>query len=218
MFHNCGGCTMKRVAVALLIAAVAGTSAWAQKTKAGDKAWLFTLNGLSTLGVGGYNGGLGLLYYLNDDLGLTVGLGFSTSSTTTKAPAGSGGADQKESSLGLTLSPGVRFNLASSGPVVGYAGVGVLVGISSETTENPNHVSGNKVETSSTSIGAGVTVGAEWFAWSNVSLGASYSLAFTTSSGKTKTTSGGTTTEQDAPSTTTIATTPSGAFTLSIYW
>jgi opacity protein-like surface antigen len=209
---------MKRVAVALLIAAVAGTSAWAQKTKEGDKAWLFTLSGLSNLGVGGYNGGLGLLYYLSDDLGLTVGLGFSTSSTTTKAPAGSGGADQKESSLGLTLSPGLRFNIASSGPIVGYAGVGVLVGISSETTENPNHVSGDKVETSSTRIGAGVTVGAEWFAWSNVSLGASYSLAFTTSSGKTKTTSGGTTTEQDAPSTTTIATTPSGAFTLSIYW
>jgi len=209
---------MKRVAVALLAAAVAGTSAWAQKTKEGDKAWLFTLSGLSNLGVGGYNGGLGLLYYLSDDLGLTVGLGFSTSSTTTKAPAGSGGADQKESSLGLTLSPGVRFNLASSGPIVGYAGVGVLVGIASETTENPNYVSGDKVETSSTNIGAAVTVGAEWFAWSNVSLGASYSLAFTTSSGKVKTTSGGTTTEQDAPSTTTIATTPSGAFTLSIYW
>ncbi len=209
---------MKRVAVALLIAAVAGTSAWAQKTKEGDKAWLFTLSGLSNLGVGGYNGGLGLLYYLSDDLGLTAGLGFSTSSTTTKAPAGSGGADQKESSLGLTLSPGVRFNLASSGPIVGYAGIGVLVGIANETTENPNHVSGDKVETSSTSIGAAVTLGAEWFAWSNVSLGASYSLAFTTSSGKVKTTSGGTTTEQDAPSTTTIATTPSGTFTLSIYW
>ncbi len=209
---------MKRVAVALLVAAVAGTSAWAQKTKEGDKAWLFTLSGLSNLGVGGYNGGLGLLYYLSDDLGLTVGLGFSTSSTTTKAPAGSGGADQKESSLGLTLSPGVRFNLASSGPIVGYAGLSVLVGISSETTENPKHVSGDKVETSSTSIGAAVTLGAEWFAWSNVSLGASYSLAFTTSSGKVKTTSGGTTTEQDAPSTTTIAATPSGAFTLSIYW
>jgi opacity protein-like surface antigen len=217
MFHNCGGCTMKRVAVALLIAAVAGTSAWAQKTKAGDKAWLFTLSGLSNLGVDGYNGGLGLLYYLNDDLGLTVGLGFSTSSTTTKAPAG-GGEDETKSSLELTLSPGVRFNIASSGPVVGYAGVGVLVGISSETTKNLRYIKDDKEEKSSTSIGAGVTVGAEWFAWSNVSLGASYSLAFTTSSGKTKTTSGGTTTERDAPSTTTIATTPSGAFTLSIYW
>jgi opacity protein-like surface antigen len=209
---------MKRVAVALLIAAVAGTSAWAQKTKAGDKAWLFTLSGLSDLGVGGYNGGLGLLYYLSDDLGLTVGLGFSTSSTTTKAPAGSGKPDKDSTSLGLTLSPGVRFNIASSGPIVGYVGVGVLVGISSETTKNADHISDKKVESSSTRIGAGVTVGAEWFAWSNVSLGASYSLAFTTSSGKTKTTSGGTTTEQDAPSTTTIATTPSGAFTLSIYW
>jgi opacity protein-like surface antigen len=207
---------MKRVAVALLIAAVAGTSAWAQKTKAGDKAWLFTLRGLDSLGVGGYNGGLGLLYYLSDDLGLTVGLGFSTSSTTgdTAKP------DLKKSSLGLTLSPGLRFNIASSGPVVGYVGVGVLVGISSETTENPKDVQAKKVEISSTSIGAGVTVGAEWFAWSNVSLGASYSLAFTTSSGKTKITptSGGDPTEQDAPSTTTIATTPSGAFTLSIYW
>jgi cytoskeletal protein RodZ len=122
--------------------------------------------------------------------------------------------------LGLTLSPGLRFNIASSGPVVGYVGVGVLVGISSETTENPKDVQAKKVEISSTSIGAGVTVGAEWFAWSNVSLGASYSLAFTTSSGKTKITptSGGDPTEQDAPSTTTIATTPSGAFTLSIYW
>jgi opacity protein-like surface antigen len=210
---------MKRVAVALLIAAVAGTSAWAQKTKAGDKAWLFTLSGLSDLGVGGYNGGLGLLYYLSDDLGLTVGLGFSTSSTTTKAPAGSGKPDKDSTSLGLMLSPGVRFNIASSGPVVGYVGVGVLVGISSETTKNKDHVRDYNVEQSNTSIGAGVTVGAEWFAWSNVSLGASYSLAFTTSSGKTKITSGGTSLpEQDAPSTTTIATTPSGAFTLSIYW
>jgi opacity protein-like surface antigen len=219
MFYNCGGCTMKRVAVALLIAAVAGTSAWAQKTKAGDKAWLFTLSGLSDLGVGGYNGGLGLLYYLNDDLGLTVGLGFSTSSTTKKLTDTSE-PDEKKSSLGLTLSPGVRFNIASSGPVVGYVGVGVLVGISSETTENPKDIQAKKVEISSTSIGAGVTVGAEWFAWSNVSLGASYSLAFTTSSGKTKITptSGGAPTERDALSTTTIATTPSGAFTLSIYW
>jgi opacity protein-like surface antigen len=206
---------MKRVAVALLIAAVAGTSAWAQKTKAGDKAWLFTLRGLDSLSVGGYNGGLGLLYYLSDDLGLTVGLGFST--TTTKAPGDTGKPDEKKSSLGLTLSPGVRFNIASSGPVVGYVGVGVLVGISSETTENPKGVKAEKVEKSSTSIGAGVTVGAEWFAWSNVSLGASYSLAFTTSSGKTtETTSGDKTTKQDAS--TTIATTPSGAFTLSIYW
>jgi opacity protein-like surface antigen len=206
---------MKRVAVALLIAAVAGTSAWAQKTKAGDKAWLFTLRGLDSLGVGGYNGGLGLLYYLSDDLGLTVGLGFST--TTTKAPGDTGKPDEKKSSLGLTLSPGVRFNIASSGPVVGYVGVGVLVGISSETTKNPKGVKAEKVEKSSTSIGAGVTVGAEWFAWSNVSLGASYSLAFTTSSGKTtETTSGDKTTKQDAS--TTIATTPSGAFTLSIYW
>jgi opacity protein-like surface antigen len=214
---------MKRVAVALLIAAVAGTSAWAQKTKAGDKAWLFTLRGLSDLMVDGYNGGLGLLYYLSDDLGLTVGLGFSTSSTTKKAPAvivlADQGADQKESSLGLTLSPGVRFNIASSGPVVGYVGVGVLVGISSETTKNKDHVRDYNVEQSNTTIGAGVTVGAEWFAWSNVSLGASYSLAFTTSSGKTKITFGDTPpTEQHAPSTTTIATTPSGAFTLSIYW
>jgi opacity protein-like surface antigen len=216
MFHNCGGCTMKRVAVALLIAAVAGTSAWAQKTKAGDKAWLFTLRGLDSLGVGGYNGGLGLLYYLSDDLGLTVGLGFSTSSTT-KKPTDTSEPDEKKSSLGLTLSPGVRFNIASSGPVVGYVGVGVLVGISSETTKNKDHVRDYNVEQSSTSIGAGVTVGAEWFAWSNVSLGASYSLAFTTSSGKTtETTSGDKTTKQDAS--TTIATTPSGAFTLSIYW
>ena len=209
---------MKRVLAVLVAAAVAAPMALAQKTKQGDKAWLFTLSGLSNLGVGGYNGGVGLLYYLSNDLGLTVGLGFGTANKTTKAPAGSGGADQKESQLQLTFSPGLRFNIASSGPVVGYAGVGVFVGIGSQTVENPNYVSGNKVETSSTSFGAGVTIGAEWFAWSNVSLGASYSLSFSTSSGKTKTTTGGTTTEQDAPSQTVITTSPSGAFTLSIYW
>lgn len=209
---------MKRIAVLLLAGALATPVTWAQKTKQGDKAWLFTLSGLSNLGVGSYNGGIGLLYYLNDGLGLTVGLGFETMNQTTKAPAGGGGADEKMSMLQLMLSPGLRFNIASSGPIVGYAGVGVLFGLGNETTENPNHVSGNKVETSSTTFGAGVTLGAEWFAWSNVSLGASYSLSFTTSSGKTKTTSGGSTTEQDAPSTTTIGIAPSGAFTLSIYW
>jgi opacity protein-like surface antigen len=208
---------MKRLVALLVVAGMAAVGASAQKTKQGDKAWLFTLSGLSDLGVSGYNGGVGLLYYLNDDLGLTVGLGFGTSSQTKKAPAG-GGADEKTSSLNLTLSPGLRFNLASSGPVVGYAGVGILFGMQSETVENPEYVSGNKTETSGTVFGAAVTAGAEWFAWSNVSLGASYSLSFTTSSGKQKVTSGGSTTEQDAPSVTKIGIDPSGALTLSIYW
>jgi opacity protein-like surface antigen len=208
---------MKRLVALLVVAGMAAVSASAQKTKQGDRAWLFTLSGLSDLGVGGYNGGLGLLYYLSDDLGLTVGLGFGLQNQTVKAPA-AGGADEKTSSLGLTLTPGLRFNIASSGPIVGYAGVGVSVGINNETVENPQHVSGAKVETSSTVFGAAVTLGAEWFAWSNVSLGASYSLGFSTSSGKTKVTSGGTTTETDAPSVTSIGTSASGAFTLSIYW
>ncbi|MCS6966494.1 MAG: outer membrane beta-barrel protein [Candidatus Kapabacteria bacterium] len=208
---------MKRLVALLVVAGMAAVSASAQKTKQGDRAWLFTLNGLSNLGVGGYNGGLGLLYYLSDDMGLTVGLGFGTTSTTEKAPT-SGGADEKTSALNLTLSPGLRFNLASSGPIVGYAGVGISFGMGSETVENPQHVSGSKVEVSTTTFGAAVTVGAEWFAWSNVSLGASYSLGFSTSSGKQKVTTGGQTTETDAPSVTNISTAPSGSFTLSIYW
>lgn len=217
MLNHVEGVPMKRLVALVVVAGMAAVGAWAQKTKQGDRAWLFTLNGLSTLGVGSYNGGIGLLYYLNDDLGLTVGLGFGMSSQTVKAPAG-GGADEKTSGLNFTLTPGLRFNIASSGPIVGYAGVSVAVGIGSETVENPRHVSGNKVETSTTNFGGAATLGAEWFAWSNVSLGASYSLALTTSSGKQKVTSGGTTTEQDAPSTMTVGLVPSGSFTLSIYW
>jgi len=204
---------MKRLVALLVAVGMASLVASAQKTKQGDKAWFFTLSGLSNLGV---DGGIRLLYYLSDDLGLTVGLGFGTTSRTVKAPAG--GADEKTSTLQLTLSPGLRFNIASAGSVVGYAGVGILFAIGSETVENPQYVSGNKTETSTTAFGAAVTAGAEWFAWSNVSLGAIYSLSFTTSSGKTKVTSGGSSTEQDASSTTAISTAPSGAFTLSIYW
>ncbi len=207
---------MKRLVALMVVAGMAVVGASAQKTKQGDRAWLFTLNGLSNLGVEGYNGGIGLLYYLQDDLGLTVGLGFGTSSTTVK-PADTAKPDEKTSSLYFILTPGLRFNIASSGPIVGYAGVGVGVGIGSQTVENPQNVSGDKLEISSMNFGGAVTLGAEWFAWSNVSLGASYSLNFTMSSGKQKVTSGGTTTEREA-STMTIGLAPSGAFTLSIYW
>jgi len=204
---------MKRLVALLVVAGMAAVSASAQKTKQGDRAWLFTLSGLpwlfTLIGVGGYNGGVGLLYYLSDDLGLTVGLGFGLQNWTV---APEGGADEKTSIsiLGFTLTPGLRFNIASSGPIVGYAGVGVSVGINNGTVDE----NGDKVEISSTVFGVGVALGAEWFAWSNVSLGASYSL-LGFSSGKWETTRSKTT---NTFSVTSISILPSGAFTLSIYW
>ena len=81
------------------VAAMAVSSATAQDFATsigqGSKAILFTFNGLSALGAGSYNGGIGGKFFLSPALALRAGLQFANSSTTIPAnpQAGQVGTD-----------------------------------------------------------------------------------------------------------------------------
>jgi opacity protein-like surface antigen len=191
------------------------------KSKSGDKAWLFTLNGLSNLGAGNFMGGVGGKYYISDGNSLRIGLGFATSTTTTKyTGAPGGGSDQKVTGTGFSITPGFIHNINSSGPVLAYIGAQVSLGTGSATNENPGFVTNNKIHDSNTTFGVAGIAGVEWFAWNNISLAAEYQLAYTSTSGTHEVTVGGTTTSTDNPTTNGFGLgSASGAnLTLAVFW
>jgi len=145
------------------------------RTNAGDLSMLFTLNGIDSIGAGNFMGGVGVGYYLSNNIQLRGGLGFGTTSTT----SGEGAAEAKTTSTSFTIAPALRLNLANSSNVVAYTGVQVAYTMGSGSTSQ----GGTETGTSSNStIGAGLLLGAEWFPWRNVSLGLEYGLGYSSSS------------------------------------
>lgn len=210
------------VAIAVVASvAVAGDDA-APKTKSEDKALLFTLGGLSNLSAGNFMGGLGAKYYVSDKNAVRIGLGFGTTSTTTKytGPVLPNTSDNKVTTTGFGVTPGFMHLMTSEGPVAAYIGAQLNLSLLSTTNENPGFVSNNKNKSSTTSFGVGGVLGVEWFAWSNVSFGAEYILTYASGSGTNEVTVGGTTTSTDTPSTNTfvLGSASSGNLILAIFW
>jgi opacity protein-like surface antigen len=200
---------MKKALAVLVCTLIVGGLAYAgdnsmPKQKSGDKAFLFTLNGLSNIGAGSYQGGVGGLYYVSDGNAIRLSLGFGTSTTTTKytGTANPNFADQKVSTMSFSIMPAFIHDISISGAVQAYIGGQLMFGTSSTTTENVNFAANTKVKDSETFFGIAGLAGVEWFAWDNISLAAEYVLGYQTSSGTHETTNGGTTTSTDAPTTT----------------
>lgn len=223
---------MKRLLALVLVALLVVSMTYAgdsvvPKTKAGNKALLFTLGGLANLGAGQFGGGIGLKYYFSNNWAGRLGIGFATSTETEKNPATTVPtgelSEREESSTSFSIQPAVLYTFAVSGPVNAYLG-GQFIFISSSTSADGIGGSGfdsdSKVETSSTRLGAGVLIGVEWFPWENVSFGAEYGLGFLTSSGETESTFNGTGSKSDAPTETSIGTAAvnSANLTLSVYF
>lgn len=189
------------------------------KGNQGDKALLFSLTGLNNLGAGNFEGGVGMRFHFSKDMSFRFGVGFDNRSTTRKS-TGTTVIEEKSSSMTIDIAPGIEMWMMKNGPVAGYVGAQVMFRLGSTTVENPNFVNNNKNETNSTTFGAGVFIGAQWFPWSNIGLGAEYQLGFSTSSGKSKVTVNGVAQpETDAPSVTNISlgSTSGASFTLAIY-
>ncbi len=223
---------MKRLLALVLVALLVVSVTYAgdtvvPKTKAGNKALLFTLGGLANLGAGQYGGGIGAKYYFANNWAGRLGVGFNTSTSTTKnpattVPAGESG-ERDETSTTFTVTPGVLYTIAVSGPVNAYVGAQILF-VSNTTSRDGAFGSGfdsdSKLETSSTNFGAGLILGVEWFPWETISFGAEYTLGFLTGSSDQTSTVNGSGTSQDGPSTTSIGTSAvNGAnLTLSVFF
>lgn len=206
---------MKRILLILLAVAVAGNFAFAQapKTKQGDKAFLFTINGFGDFGVGsspvgtvfvGSTGtpvslaGFGLKYYVANDVAIRGALAATFASSTQKI---TGETDDEASATAFGIIPGLQYHISTMGSVTAYVGAFVVVGAVSASVTPSVPIPGPSVETKFTGLlfGVGGIIGAEFYPWENVSLGAEYQLGFTNTSGETEapgaTVEGPTTTE-----------------------
>ncbi|MEP7220064.1 MAG: outer membrane beta-barrel protein [Bacteroidota bacterium] len=219
----------KLLAVAIIFAATFGI-AKAQENKphtaSGNKTLLFSINGFGDFGVGGsYAGsvplgnstvdsmfralgelvgtslirpvyGFGMRFFVADNVGLRIALGFNSTSNSTPRVTGTTTTTDKDSRMAFGISPGLEFHVAHAGPVSFYTG-GVLSYAMSMTSKGQD-----STETSATQSAFSINglVGAEFYPWENVSLGAEYQVGvrFASTSSKAKGTS------TDGPSSTDI--------------
>lgn len=233
---------MKRILLILLALAVAGNFAFAgdevmPKTKEGDKALMFTINGFGDFGIasmpvgavpsydalgnlGSTNlAGFGMKYYISNNLAIRGTLAFTWRDVSTPGiflgnPVGS--TDQEVTETMFGIMPGVQWHVATMGPVTGYVGGVALIGFWSGSFKGsvvpPTVATEDKA--SGTVFGVAGLIGAGFFPWDNISLDAEYHLAFTSSSSKVEPAGAP---SVDGPTTNQIAIS-SFAVTLEVFW
>ncbi|MBU3698670.1 MAG: porin family protein [Candidatus Kapabacteria bacterium] len=176
--------------------------------KQGASALLFTLNGLSDLQAGNYMGGVGASTFLADNIAIRCGLGFG-SNTVSKNNT----TEDETTVTTFNVAPGARYNLFNNTNVALFAGGQAMFGLA----QTKNSVGGGEISSSTTTtLGASLFAGAEWFAWRNVSLSVEYGLGFVHSSERVKDANG---VERDGPATTDVTMGISNInFTLGLYF
>lgn len=199
-------------------------------TKSGSTALMFDLGGLAALSAGNYQGGFGAKYYISSGFAVRLGLGFNSSSTTTKNPTTPVPTTQlgesKYSLTSFTVAPGIQYNVAQSAAVVGYVGAQIAFTTrSEERLGNANNFGvgfskDHKYTESTSTFGGAAFVGVEWFAWDNISLAGEYRFSFNSTTGKAESKNATTSTSVDAPSTTAlgVGSGNAAALTLSVFF
>ncbi len=150
--------------------------------KTGDQALLFNLKGLELLTAGNFDGGLGYQYYFANHWAFRFGIGLDYNRHTADKPEGF----EKDSVLTdftFSLTPAIRYNVATTSNVEAYIGLFGLIGLRTINTEGINYLDTN-IKTEETSFGGGLIFGAEWFAWRNVSISAEYQLLYKSTTSK----------------------------------
>ncbi len=236
--------TMRTLLSALFICLIAGSAVQAQnttpRTSTGDMALNFSINGFGNFGVTGplvavvpWGGdttlqqlasmlgtqlvqpifGVGGTMFVSDNMAVRFGIGFNTSTTSTKRSQTSDTSDT-ETRSSFAIAPAFLYHFATAGPVTVYTGAEIQFGTASTTSGFTNATDSMITGKSQTGFGAGVIIGAQFFPWSNISLGAESQFGVTLASQSEDT---GPTTN-DLPSTTTIGFTLPFSVRLGIYF
>jgi len=225
---------MKRLAYLFLVLSVLAAFSYAADPKpltySGNKALLFDLGGLANLALGNYGGGLGVRYYIANDLALRLSLGFTTSSQTSKntqspLPANRV-AESKLTSTEFTVGPAVTYNIARTSTVVAYVGGMLSYTTASDKREGnsaslaENFDAGESFRQSSRTIGFAGLLGVEWWPWENISFSGEYRLGYGHSSSEQESTTSAASVTVDGPTTNGfgLGSANSGALTLSVYF
>ncbi len=195
---------------------------------AGSKALLFQFSGLANIGAGNFEGGVGGKYFLNSNLAIRGGLQFANASVSTP---NTNLPDNKNSATTFGINGAVEYHLSTK-RVSPYLGGGIAFSTTSteetqQTVGGENKVSNNRngVNIGGNAFNAGTTisvfgmVGAEFFIYDELSLGAEYRVGFSsTSQADEEVTVGNQTTTTAGGSLTTIGLTSQGFITLAIYF
>lgn len=145
------------------------------RAKSGDQALLFQLKGLSELSPANFNGGIGYQYYFANHTAFRTGLGINFESDNQDKPDTNSFKDYSKTTINFSITPGIRYNFGTSSNILAYLGTEAIYTLSKSTEEGINFAN-TKAITSSSEYGLGFFLGAEWFAFKNVSLAAEYSI------------------------------------------
>jgi hypothetical protein len=167
------------------------------KTNRGDVSMNFVINGFGSFGVTGplvgtvpFGGtqvdtlfnqlgqifglsllrpifGVGGTFFLSDNVGLRIAVGFNTTSNSTPRAGDTTGAEDKDSKVAFGISPALQIHLANAGPVTVYTGVALNFATASNSRGEDSLETGS----SQSGFGGGGILGAEFFPWDNISLG-----------------------------------------------
>jgi opacity protein-like surface antigen len=220
---------MKKVAILFTILILVGSISFGQDIppgpSAGSKGILFSFSGLSNLGAGSYDGGIGLKLYLSDYMAVKGMVQFALSSTKTppnNVPAGWQSADATTSDNTFGVGGAIELHFTKS-RISPYIGAGILFGTRSTEDAAPGatlYQTTIKNANGSTSISIGALLGVEYYVTNGVSLSAEYGLGFTSTSYKDVevSTPGIPTQTTKQGSATAIGIQNSGALTLAVYF
>jgi opacity protein-like surface antigen len=215
--------------------AAAPASDFAPANIQGSKAFLFSFSGLSNLGAGEFNGGIGAKYYLMDPFALRASflLAIASESDPINAPSGSTGTDGSKSGSKFGLTIGGEYHFAKN-RLSPYAG-GEL-GFSSTSTTEKSKVINPAAQTVTDNKAGGTTIGGtsfipgfrlsvagiagvEFFLTQEISLGAEYQFGFSTNSPYDQKVTNGTTTQtSENGGTFNLGTSSLGMLMLSFYF
>ena len=216
----------------LLGVVVAASFASAEVTpeiNTGSKALLFSFSGLSFLGAGEYNGGIGGKYYLMDQLALRASLGLGM------AKQDAAGAYGYSSASNFSISAGAEYHLSFSrvspyvGGVIGFSTTSTKIvdsaGGADRTRKNIPQAGAASVlgYTPGKAFVVGGIGGIEFFITKEISLSGEYQLGWNIPMGYkqetvAKTTAQTQTTTVDVPGLSEFGISNAGALTLAVYF
>jgi hypothetical protein len=149
----------------------------------GDKGISFSVSGLSYVGIGQFEGGIGGKYWISGKTALVSSVSFSVSRTTT-TPSQQNYTDYKSSYDRFSIFAGMENHFFAKKKLSPYLGIGLRYAASSSVTdfslpkENPYSGAIKKEETTAFNFGVWGSCGIEYFFADWVSLAGQYHVDY----------------------------------------
>jgi hypothetical protein len=185
---------MKRTFLVSIIVLCLVSAAFAQRAEIGQgsKAVCFTFNGLSNLGLGTIQGGIGFKQWISNDKAVMPTFLFGLNSTSNQAPTGMTSDKNSELTLGLRVNLEIHKPLSNSiSPYFGF-GIGYRTGSTTHKpsipTSNPTAGITSETKNTTSTFVVGGLLGVEFFIRKNISLSGHYTFDFESGSNTQKTT------------------------------